>query len=117
MRLRSTLILVLIIATVVTAGAWTDRTTIAVAEGPTAVPAAQPWETIVDISRRGRRLDGFRPVLTIAGLGAAKSFTGSQLPSGKYRVRVLFPHPGFFTYTVTVADRVATRGTVYAIPR
>jgi hypothetical protein len=117
MRLRSTLILVLIIAGVVTVGAWTDRTNVAVAEGPTAVPATEPWETIVEISRRGRRLDGFRPVLTIEGLGDPKSFTGNQLPSGKYRVQVVFPHPGFYTYTVKVADRIATRGTVYAIPR
>src|SRR3954447_18440500 len=99
------------------AGAWTDRTSVAVTQGPTAVPAEQPWETIVEISRRGRRLDGFRPVLKIEGLGDPETFKGSQLPSGKYRVRVLFPHPGFYSYTVSVAGRVASRGTVYAIPR
>jgi hypothetical protein len=117
MRLRSTLMLALIIATVVSIGAWADRTQVALAKGPTAVPAQKPWNTVVEISRRGRRLDGFRPVLTIAGLGNPKSFNAHEIAPGRYRVRVIFPHPGFFTYSVQVADRVAARGTIYAIPR
>ena len=116
MRLRQTLIPVSIIASVVILGAWTDNTQVAVADGPRAVPATQPWDTIVEISRHGRRLDGFRPVLTIAGLGDPKSFSGREVASGRYRVEVIFPHPGFYTYTVIVADRVATRGTIYAFP-
>lgn len=117
MRLRSTVMLVLIIAAVALAGAWTDRTKVAFDHGSGAVPAAKPWETIVEISRHGRRLDGFRPVLTIAGLGDPKTFRGSEVSAGRYRVAVIFPHPGFYTYTVKVADRVAANGTVYAIPR
>ena len=116
MRLRSTLMLVLIIAIVVTLGAWTDRTQVGLAKGPSAVPATKPWNAIVEISRHGRRLDGFRPVLTITGLGDPKSFHGKEVASGRYRVQVVFPHPGFYTYTVNVADRIATRGTVYAFP-
>jgi hypothetical protein len=117
MRLRSTFILIVIIAIVVSVGAWTDRTHVALAKGPSAVPAAQPWETMVEISRHGRRLDGFRPVLTITGLGTgAKSFNAKEVASGRYRVQVIFPHPGFFTYTVKVANRITLRGTVYAIP-
>ncbi len=116
MRLRSTFILILIIAIVVSVGAWTDRAHVALAKGPSAVPAAQPWETMVEISRHGRRLDGFRPVLTITGLGSAKSFNGKEVASGRYQVKVIFPHPGFFTYTVKVADRITLRGTVYAMP-
>jgi hypothetical protein len=117
LRLRSTLILVLIIAIVVSVGAWTDRMQVTLAKGSTAVPAAKPWRTVVEISRHGRRLDGFRPVLTITGLGAARSFNGTEIASGRYRVQVIFPHPGFYTYTVQVADRVAAHGTVYAIPK
>jgi len=109
--------LVLIIATVVTLGAWTDRTHVEMKKGPTAVPATKPWETIVEISRHGRRLDGFRPVLTIAGLGDPMSFKGKEVAPGRYRIQVIFPHAGFYTYTVNVADRIATRGTVYAIPK
>ena len=117
MRLRGPLILLLIIAVVVTVGAWTDRTRVALAKGPSAVPAAKPWNTVVEISRHGRRLDGFRPVITIAGLGDASSFNGKEVASGRYRVQVIFPHPGFYTYTVMVADQVAARGTIYAIPK
>jgi hypothetical protein len=116
MRLRSTLVLVLIVTCVALVGAWTDRASVVVHPGPGAVPATKPWETIVDISRHGRRLDGFRPVMTITGLGEPKSFNGSQVAAGRYRVSVVFPHPGFYSYTVKVADRIAARGTVYAIP-
>ena len=117
MRLRGTLILVPIIALVVALGAWTDRTHVAIKKGSTAVPAAKPWDAIVEISRHGRRLDGFRPVITITGLRDAKSFGGEQVAEGRYRVEVIFPHPGFFTYTVKVADHVEARGTIYAIPK
>jgi hypothetical protein len=117
MRLRSTLLLVLICATVATLGAWTDQPHVAVEQGPTAVPATKPWNTLVDISRRGRRLDGFRPTMTIEGLRDAKTFTGKAVAAGKYRVQVIFPRAGYFTYTVKVANRVAARGTVYAIPK
>ena len=117
MRLRSTLMLVLIIALVVSVGAWADRTQVALAKGPTAVPAQKPWDAIVEISRRGRRLDGFRPVLTIAGMGDPRSFNATEIAPGRYRAQVIFPHAGFFTYSVQVADRVAAHGTIYAIPR
>jgi hypothetical protein len=116
MRLRSTLTLVLIVAGVTAVGAWTDRTKISVHPGSGAVPATKPWDTIVDISRHGRRLDGFRPTLTIAGLGEAKTFHGDEVSAGRYRVEVVFPHAGFYSYTVSVADRIAARGTVYAVP-
>jgi hypothetical protein len=116
MRFRRPLILVLIVAAVVGVGAWTDRTHVALAKGPTAVPAMKPWNPIVEISRRGRRLDGFRPVLTIAGLGDQKSFDAKEVAAGRYRVQVIFPHPGFFSYTVVVADHIAAHGMIYAIP-
>jgi hypothetical protein len=117
MRLRGPLILVLIIAVVVSVGAWTDRTHVSLAKGPSAVPATKPWNAVVEISRNGRRLDGFRPVLTIAGLGDPESFDAKEVASGRYHVQVIFPHPGFYTYTVVVADRIAARGTIYAIPK
>jgi hypothetical protein len=91
MRLRSTFILVLIIGTVVAVGAWADRTKVALAKGPSAVPAGKPWDAMVEISRHGRRLDGFRPVLTITGLGKPASFHGKEIASGRYRVQVIFP--------------------------
>ena len=116
MRLRSTFTLVLIVTVVAFIGAWTDRTKVHVEPGSRAVPATRSWEAMVDISRHGRRLDGFRPVLTISGVGDAKSFNGSQVAPGRYRVEVIFPHPGFYSYTVKVADEVGARGTILAIP-
>jgi hypothetical protein len=117
MRLRSTVLLVLICACVATLGAWTDKPQVDVEHGPTAVPATKPWDSIVEISRRGRRLDGFRPTMTLEGFGDHATFTGKAISAGKYRVQVVFPHPGFYTYTVKVADRIAARGTIYAIPK
>ena len=117
MRLRSTLVLVLICAGVALAGAWTDRPKVSVDAGSGAVPASKPWDAIVEISRHGRRLDGFRPVMTITGLGNPRTFHGDAMPDGRYKVEVVFPRPGFYMYTLNVADRVAARGQVYAIPR
>ena len=106
----------MICAGVALAGAWTDRTKVVVEQRNGATPASKPWAAMVEISRHGRRLDGFRPVLTITGLGTPKSFQGSEVSSGRDRVRVVFPRPGFYTYTVKVANQVAARGAVYAYP-
>jgi hypothetical protein len=107
---------VLVCAGVATLGAWTDKPRVDV-RGSTAVPATKPWDALVEISRRGRRLDGFRPTMTIQGLGDPKTFTGKAISAGKYRVSVVFPQAGYYTYTVKVADRIAARGTIYAIPK
>jgi hypothetical protein len=41
----------------------------------------------------------------------------NELGAGRYRVRIRLPQGGFYTYTVSVGDRVAVRGNVYSIPR
>jgi hypothetical protein len=115
MRLRSTLVLVVIVAIVAAVGAWADRPTVAVDQPPAFVPATQPWSAVVEISRRGRRLDGFRPVLTITADGQSKSFHGQEIAPGRYRVQVVFPYPGSYTYTVTVPTGSGARGTITAI--
>ena len=52
MRLRGTLLLVLICASVATVGAWTDKPHVDVAQGSrAAVPATKPWNALVEISR------------------------------------------------------------------
>ena len=55
-------------------------------------------------------------LITIEGLDGSKTFTGKAVSAGKYRVSVVFPRAGYYTYTVKVANRVAAKGTVYAIP-
>jgi len=112
--LRSTLMLALIVAAAAAVGAWADRPKVAVERPPALVPAAKPWSALVEISRRGRRLDGFRPVLTISSDGTSKSFQGREIAPGRYRVRVVFPYPGAYTYTVTVPSGAGTRGTITA---
>jgi hypothetical protein len=116
LRLRSTLALVLICAGVATAGAWTDKPHVTVDAKPTARVSTKPWNALVEISRHGRRLDGFRPTMTIQGFGDARTFTGKAVSAGKYRVSVVFPAAGYYTYVVKVANQVEARGTIYAIP-
>jgi hypothetical protein len=117
LRLRTTLVFVIIVAVVVAVGAWADRPRVAVDHVPQLVTAKEPWSAIVEISRHGRRLDGFRPVLTISGPIARQSFHGTEVGPGRYRVRVVFPVPGIYTYTVTVPNGVASRGTISAVPQ
>jgi hypothetical protein len=116
MRLRSTVLLVVICATVALLGAWTDKPHVEVAGESRAVPVSKPWEALVEISRHGRRLDGFRPTMTIDGMTGSKTFSAKAVAAGQYRVEVVFPHAGFYTYTVKVADHISARGTIYAIP-
>jgi hypothetical protein len=119
LRLRNTLILVAICAAVAVLGAWTEKPTVDVKPGPGAVPAKKSWDSLVEISRHGRRLDGFRPTIEIEGIaaGSKQTFKAKAIAAGKYRVSVVFPQPGYYTYEVKVADRVAAKGTVYAIPQ
>jgi hypothetical protein len=63
----------------------------------------------------GRRLDGFRPVLTISSDSESQSFAGTEIGPGRYRVRVVFPYPGSYTYTVSVPSGAGTRGTITAV--
>jgi hypothetical protein len=118
MRLRTIPLLVVIVACVAGLGAWTDKPKVEVQTSPI-VEATKPWDTIVEVSRRGRPLDGYKAVLIVtspAGTTTTK-VRAKEIGSGRYRVRVRLPEGGFYTYTLSVGDRVAARGTVYSIPR
>jgi hypothetical protein len=117
MRLRSIPFLVLIIAVVAGLGAWTDRPTVKVTNAPAVIKAAKPWYAIIEVSRRGRPLDGFKPVLTLQGPRGIEKVRATELGGGRYRVRLRMPHGGFYAYTLVVGERVAARGTVYSIPK
>lgn len=118
LRLRAIPLLVVIVALVAGLGAWTDRPRVTLAQAPPVAHTARPWSAVVEISRRGRRLDGFRPVFQVTdAAGATVDVKAHPVGPGRYRVSVLFPSSGFYTYTVVVADHVAARGTVYAVPR
>jgi hypothetical protein len=116
MRLRTVPFLVVIVACVAALGAWTDKPKVEV-QTPPVVEATKPWDTIVEVSRRGRPLDGYKAVLTLTGPHGTMRVRAKELGSGRYRVRVRLPKGGFYTYTLAVGDRIAARGTVYSIPR
>lgn len=116
MRLRSVPWFIVVIAVVATAGAWIDKPHAHVANAPTFVPAAKPWTTVVELSRRGRRLDGFRPTLEVVGADGKHVYNAADVGSGRYRVRVTFPRVGEYTYQVRVENRVMARGTIFAVP-
>ena len=117
MRLRAIPVLVVIVACVAALGAWTDRTRVKVADASPVAHVSKSWSAVVEISRRGRRLDGFRPVFQVTdATGRTRSVNAHELGAGRYRVSIVFPQGGFYTYKVVVADRIAGRGTVYAVP-
>jgi hypothetical protein len=117
MRLRSIPLLVLVVAIVAALGAWSDRPKVEMSDAPAVIEATQPWDAIIEVSRRGRPLDGFRAILTVEGPRGVERIKAKELGGGRYRVRVRLPHGGFYTYTLTVGDRVAARGSVYSIPK
>ena len=117
MRLRTIPLLVVIIAVVAALGAWTDKPRVQVSDAPAVIEATKPWDAVVKVTRRGRSLAGYKAVLTLVGPRGTRARAGEGARLGP------LPHPGphaargFYSYTITVGDRVAARGTVYAIPR
>jgi hypothetical protein len=110
--------LVVVVACIAALGAWTDRTKVELQPAPPVVHTSQPWSAVVQITRRGRRLDGFRPVFEVSDAeGGTVHVRAKSVGDGRYRVSLLFPKSGFYTYKLVVADRIAARGTVYAVPR
>jgi hypothetical protein len=117
LRLRRIPLLVLIIAAVAGLGAWTDRPKVKVSEAPVVIEATKPWDAIVEVTRRGRPLDGFKAVVTLQGPRGIERIRAKELGGGRYLIRVRMTHGGFYTYTLVVGDRIAAHGTVYSIPK
>jgi hypothetical protein len=117
MRLRSIPILVVIIAAVAGLGAWTDKPKVQVSEAPVVIEATKPWDAIIEVSRRGRPLDGYKAVVTLQGPRGIEKVRAKELGGGRYLIRVRMSHGGFYTYTLVVGDRIITHGTVYSIPK
>jgi hypothetical protein len=117
MRLRTIPLLVVIVAVVAAVGAWTDKPHVKVTHAPPVVEATKPWDAIVEVTRRGRPLDGYRTVLTLTGPRGTGRIHATDLGNGRYRVRVRLRHGGFYSYTIAVGDRIAAHGAIYAIPR
>lgn len=108
--------MVAIVAVVATLGAWRDQPHVQVDHPQTFVPVEKPWDPVVELSRHGRRLDGFRPTVAITGADGKRTYSAKDLGAGRYSVQVVFPHVGAYTYTIVVANQVAARGTIFAVP-
>lgn len=117
LRLGTIPLLVLIVAIVAVLGAWTDKLHVRVEDAPPVVEATEPWDAIVEVTRRGRPIDGYKAWVEVSGPRGTEKIRAKELGSGRYRVRVRMPHGGFYTYTLVIGDRIAARGTVYSVPK
>lgn len=115
MRLRTIPLLVVIVAGVAALGAWTDRPRYQT-DAPLVTAATKPWSAVVKVTRRGRPLDGYRAFVTLTGPRGTERVAAQELEGGVYRFRVKLSNGGFYSYTILIGDRIAGRGTVYAVP-
>ena len=115
MRLRTIPLLVVIVVCLAALGAWTDRLHYQT-EVPLVTAATKPWTAVVKVTRRGRPLDGYRAFVTLTGPRGTERIAAKELGGGVYRFRVKLSGGGFYSYTILVGDRIAGRGTVYAVP-
>lgn len=98
------LLLVLAVAAVAapaaSAGGWA---TVGLSSLPKDTPAGGTWSVDLTVLQHGRTpLEGIAPVLTISnGAGETREFTGASTGTpGVYRVDVVFPSSGTWSYQV-----------------
>jgi hypothetical protein len=106
MRLRTAVLTIVLaaIALALVAG-LADATSVKVTRAPQTVHHGQTWDALIEISRRGRRLDGFRPVVEIQDAEGQQAFHAYETGRpGVYRARVVFPRTGVWRYTVRIGD-------------
>jgi hypothetical protein len=116
MRLRTIPLLVIVVAVVAALGAWTDRLKVQT-HAPPVVAATKPWNAVVKVTRRGRGIEGYRAVVTLVGPRGTQEVRAQDLGDGVYRFQAELKGGGFYSYTVRVGDHIASRGTVYSVPR
>jgi hypothetical protein len=115
MRLRATAAVVVIAISIV-AAALADKTTVKMPTPAPPLVQSNTWTTLLQLSRRGRRLDGFRPVLEIEDQYGHRSFPGDETAPGVYRVRVVFPRRGPWKYTIRVGSETVKTGAMWVLP-
>ena len=79
MRLRAIPILLVIVAVVAALGAWTDKPHVKVTDAPPVIEATKPWDAIIEVTRRGQPLDGYKAVLTLTGPRGMSKRTRSRV--------------------------------------
>jgi hypothetical protein len=99
-RLLLVLALAAVAAPAASAGGWA---TVGLSSVPTGTAPGDRWSVDLTVLQHGRRpLEGIAPVLTIRnGEGETRSFTGAPTGEpGVYRVDVVFPSAGTWSYEV-----------------
>jgi hypothetical protein len=117
MRLRAAAAIVLIAAGSAVAAAFADHTTVRLEEPPPVlIEQDTPWEATFELSRRGRDLNGYRPVIDIENADGKRTYSTTQTGLGTYRAHVVFPHLGPWTYRIRVGSETLKTGVmnVYA---
>ena len=87
---------------------------------PATLTPGRPWDAAVTLERSGRRLTWLRPTLTIERGRVTEEFDADPAGRGRtYRVRVIFPSAGRWSYSVRVGADTVARGTavVHSGPR
>jgi hypothetical protein len=116
MRLRSSVSIIVIVLGLALFAGLADATRVKVKHAPRTAHTGKPWTAVVEVERRGRRLDGFRPTMTFVGPDGREVTHPSGSGSGTYRVQVVFPHPGKWSYTVRVGDS-RSYGVIRVLPQ
>ena len=114
MRLRATAAVALVAISIV-AAALADKTTVKLKKPAPVLVQSHTWTTLMQLSRRGRRLDGFRPVLEIEDQYGHRSYFGDETSPGVYRVRVIFPRKGPWKYTIRVGTETVKTGSMWVL--
>jgi hypothetical protein len=116
MRLRATAA-VAVVAISIAAAALADKTTVKLEKPAPVLVQSRTWTTLLQLSRRGRRLDGFRPVLEIEDEYGHRSYLGAETAPGVYRVRVVFPRRGPWKYRIRVGGETVKTGAMWVLPQ
>jgi hypothetical protein len=109
-------VLVAAAGTIILAGLGSGTKVTLATKPPATVRAGTTWTALVDITRAGRRLDGFRPVIEIQDSRGRQRFAGAQIGPGVYRIRVVFPRLGHWVYRVKAGTGL-TSGALRVVPR
>jgi hypothetical protein len=116
MGFRATAAVLVVAAVAIVAAGFTSRTKLTVSKPPRNVKAGTTWDALVQITREGRRLDGYRTAIEIEDELGHQTFPGREVKPGLYRVRVVFPRIGKWSYQVRVGRITRARGTLRVIP-
>ena len=84
---------------------------------PAALEAGREWQASLEVKRGGLPVDDVQPLVAVTdGSGITHFFSARHDRAGRYRVKLLLPQGGTWTYEVLVGSRVYERGAVRAKP-